>query len=114
MEFDRQADPVRATFVAILQQLNRTESIHEGHQPEQALYLEDLQHVLRKFWAIDEARVKLPFALGLLLRNGMVEIDSSRLAAMGAREARSRPRYRITSHGKQFLVDAISKTDRIA
>ncbi len=113
MEFDREADPVRATFVAILQQLNRTESINEGHQPDQSLHLDDLERVLRKFWAIDEERVKLPLALGLLLRNGMVEIDSTRLSAPAPGQ-RARPRYRITTQGKQFLVDAISNASRIA
>ena len=107
------ADPVRATFVAILQQLNRAESIHEGQVREQALVLDDLDRALRRFWAIDEKRVKLPFLLGLLVRNGLVKVEPGgggpprERAATGAR-------YRITPQGKQFLVVAQQKGDRIA
>ena len=112
MEFIGHSDPIRATFVAILQQLNRTESINEGKERQQSLYLDDLQRILRRFWAVEEEHVKLPLALGLLLRNGLVEVDP--VAAPGAPTAvRGRPRYRITSAGKQFLVEAVVKTDRI-
>lgn len=112
MEPGGQGDPVRATFVAILQQLNRTESINEGKERQQSLYLDDLQRMLRRFWAIDEDHVKLPLALGLLLRNGMVEVDA--MAPPGATPApRGKPRYRITSQGKQFLIEAIAKSERI-
>ncbi len=112
MEMMGQSDPVRATFVAILQQLNRTESMNEGKERQQSLYLEELQRILRKFWAIDGDHVKLPLALGLLLRNGLVEVDST--AVVGAAPPlKGRPRYRITSEGKQFLVDAIQKAERI-
>jgi hypothetical protein len=107
------ADPTRATFIAILQQLNRAESIHEGRDHDQALYLDDLHHALRRFWAVDEQKVKLPLALGLLVRNGLVRIEVG-----GQVPARGRPsagaRYRITSQGKQFLVEATQKSDRIA
>lgn len=113
MAFGSEQDPVRATFVAILQQLNRTESMNEGNEPDRSLYLDDLQRVLRRFWALDEERVKLPLALGLLLRNGMVEIDATERPSNGP-GTRMKPRYRITSQGKQFLVEAISKGDRIA
>lgn len=113
MEFIGQADPIRATFVAILQQLNRTESINEGKELQQSLYLDDLQRILKRFWAVEGEHVKLPLALGLLLRNGLVEVDPN--AAPGApTAAKARPRYRITTQGKQFLVEAISKADRIA
>lgn len=113
MEFIGHADPIRATFVAILQQLNRTESMYEGKETQQSLYLDDLQRILRRFWAIEEESVKLPLALGLLLRNGLVEVDPN--PAPGAPNgSRGRPRYRITSQGKQFLIEAIAKADRIA
>jgi hypothetical protein len=112
MEFIGHSDPIRATFVAILQQLNRTESMNEGKERQQSLYLDDLQRILRRFWAIEEEHVKLPLALGLLLRNGLVEVDPT--AAPGAPTAmKGRPRYRITTTGKQFLVDAIANPDRI-
>lgn len=112
MVAEARADPVRATFVAILQQLNRAESIHEGRSPEQALALDDLDRTLRKFWAIDEGQVKLPLALGLLVRNRLVGVE---LAPAGPRPAAAaaRARYRITAEGKQFLVAALQKDDRI-
>ena len=106
------SDPVRATFVAILQQLNRAESIHEGRNHDQALYLDELDRVLRRFWAIDEERVKLPLALGLLVRNGLVRAEVGGTAPVHGRPP-SGPRYRITPQGKQFLVEALHKTDRI-
>ncbi len=103
-------DPVRATFVAILQQLNRAESRNEGAGLEQALLLDDLEKTLRRFWAVDEEKVKLPLALGLLVRNGLVRAELGSPAGAAA----ARARYRITPEGKQFLVGALEKTDRIA
>ena len=106
------ADPVRATFVAILQQLNRAESIHEGRDHDQALALEDLNRSLRRFWAVDEKRVTLPLALGLLLRNGLVRAETGASSSPAARHEAVR-RYRITSEGKQFLIEALERSDRI-
>jgi hypothetical protein len=111
-------DPIRATLVAILQQLNRVESIHEGRSRDQTLALADLERMLGKFWAIEQDLVKIPLALGLLVRNGMVEVQQ---AAGGnypqsARGPRPSPKvhYRITAGGKQFLVESLEKSDRIA
>jgi hypothetical protein len=109
-------DPVRATLVAILQQLNRVESLHEGRQRDQALELGDLERMLSKFWAIDEGAVKVSLALGLLVRNGMVEVQAAENygpAAKGPKKA-SKAHYRITAGGKQFLVENLQKSDRIA
>jgi hypothetical protein len=108
-------DPVRATLVAILQQLNRAESINEGKTREQSLALADLERILAKFWAVDQQLVKIPLALGLLVRNGMVEAEATGGYATAPR-SRPAPRanYRITTAGKQFLVDAQEKSDRIA
>lgn len=98
--------------MAILQQLNRIESIHEGRHDGQALELPDLERLLRKFWTIDEEKVKLPVVLGLLVRNGMVLAEVVR--ATPPQRASGRARYRITPQGKQFLVEALAKADRIA
>jgi hypothetical protein len=106
-------DPVRATFVAILQQLNRAESLHEGRAQDQALGLDDLERTLRRFWAVDENQVKLPLALGLLVRNGLVRAEATAPRAPTGPSG-GRARYRITSEGKQFLIEALEKTDRIA
>jgi len=112
MATGERADPVRATFVAILQQLNRAESVHEGRDHDQALPLEDLARALRRFWAIDEGRVKLPLALGLLVHNGFVQAELGHAGTPRGR-APGAARYRITSQGKQFLVEALERTDRI-
>lgn len=108
-------DPVRATLVAILQQLNRVESIHEGRERDQALALADLERMLAKFWAIEQELVKVPLALGLLVRNGMVEVHSGGNYPASAKERRpaTKAHYRITAGGKQFLVENLQKSDRI-
>jgi hypothetical protein len=106
-------DPTRATLVAILQQLNRVEAMHEGNPSEQALGLSDLQRIFQKFWAVERDGVKVPVALGLLVRNQLVEA-----AAEGDRPGDGRgatpARYRISAEGKRYLVDAQEKSDRIA
>jgi hypothetical protein len=109
-------DPVRATLIAILQQLNRVESIHEGRARDQALSLSDLERLLTKFWAIEQELVKVPLALGLLVRNGMVEVQSSVGLGSAPRVAKgaSKAHYRITAGGKQFLVENLEKSDRIS
>jgi hypothetical protein len=104
------ADPVRATFVAILQQLNRAESVHEGRLHEQAIPLQDLAYSLRDFWAVEERRVQLPQALGLLVRNGLVRAEAVPRPVRGPAPP---TRYRITAEGKQFLIGALDKADRI-
>ncbi|HZY92928.1 MAG TPA: hypothetical protein VFG07_09210 [Thermoplasmata archaeon] len=105
-------DPVRATLVAILKQLNQAESVHEGKAAEQAMELPELERRLSDFWAVDEGTVKVALALGLLLRNGLV-------AAQGQgdfswqRQRSARQLYQITAEGKKFLVETIKTNDRI-
>jgi len=107
------ADPVRSTLVAILQQLNRAESLHEGHAHEQVLELADLERRLHRFWAVEEDHVKVPLALGLLVRNGLVEVQGGASFPARNRE-KSRVRYHITAEGKKFLVESLEKSDRIS
>ena len=108
-------DPVRASLVAILQQLNRVETRNEGQVKDQVLELSELERLLGKFWAVEQGLVKVSLALGLLVRNGLVEAraDGNYAAAAGAARVR-RALYQITAAGKQFLVDAQEKSDRIA
>ena len=106
----REPDPVRATLVAILQQLNRAESIHEGRSHDQSLTLAELERLLERFWAVERRRVAVPHALGLLARNGLVEAGPE--PSGGGRGRLSR--YRITADGKAFLVEALRHSDRIA
>jgi hypothetical protein len=109
-------DPIRATLVAILQQLNRAESINEGQKREQVLELLDLERLLGKFWAVDQGHVKISLALGLLVRNGLVEARAAPnyAPAAGGPQHRPRAQYQITAAGKQFLVEAQEKSDRIS
>ena len=103
-------DPIRATLVAILQQLNRVEVMYEGQARDQSLELKEVERLLARFWAVDREQVKVPLALGLLVRNGLVE---ARLTDLGAGAGR-RAQYSITAQGKAFLVDAMAQTDRIS
>jgi hypothetical protein len=105
-------DPVRATLLVILQQLNRTESMHEGRPRDQALELPDLERLLQRFWAVESNGVKVPLALGLLVRNGLVEVQAGPSRPSTNRE-RAPVRYHITADGKRFLVDTLAKADRI-
>jgi hypothetical protein len=109
-------DPVRATLVAILQQLNRAESMNEGQTRDQVLALADLERVLGKFWAVEQDLVKVPLALGLLVRNGMVEVQATGNYGKSSPGPRTgaKAHYRITAGGKQFLVETLEKSDRIA
>jgi hypothetical protein len=105
-------DPVHATLIAILQQLNRVESIHEGQERRQTLELREIERLLADFWAIKLDRVKIPLVLGLLVRNGMVEAQAGAPSASRSRTA-SPAAYRITSEGKRFLVESTHQADRI-
>ncbi|HYB77209.1 MAG TPA: hypothetical protein VEE83_00815 [Thermoplasmata archaeon] len=109
---DEQRDPIRATLIAILQQLNRVESMHEGHEHRQTLELKEIERLLNDFWAIKHDQVKVPLALGLLVRNGMVSAEVGNSYASRARAA-SPALYRITTEGKRFLVDSTEQADRI-
>jgi len=105
-------DPIRATLVAILQQLNRVESLHEGRATDQMLELPDLERLLHRFWAVESDQVKIPLALGLLVRNRLVEVvGGPSYPAKG--KPSGRVRYHITAEGKRFLVEAQEKSDRI-
>jgi hypothetical protein len=109
---DDASDPLRATLIAVLQQLNRVESIHEGNEDRQTLELREVERLLSDFWAVKHDQVKVPFALGLLVRNGMVD---ARPGTPGPGAARTRPpaEYRITTEGKRFLVESAQQADRI-
>lgn len=108
-----QPDPVRATFVAILGQLNRAEVRNEGEAPDQSLELPEIERRLADFWAVKNGQVRVPFALGLLLKNRFVQATPGGKEYSWQRQRLSVMRYQITSSGKEFLVDAIQTSDRI-
>jgi len=109
---DEQRDPVRATLIAILQQLNRVESIHEGQEHRQTLELREIERLLSDFWAIRHDQVRVPLVLGLLVRNGMVDVQAGEATAVRSRTLPPAS-YRITTEGKRFLVDSSHQADRI-
>ncbi|HYB77367.1 MAG TPA: hypothetical protein VEE83_01630, partial [Thermoplasmata archaeon] len=94
---------MRATLIAILQQLNRVESMHEGQEHRQTLELREIERLLSDFWAIKHDQVKVPLALGLLVRNGMVDAQAGNAVAARARTL-APAAYRITTEGKRFLI----------
>jgi hypothetical protein len=105
-------DPVRSTLVAILQQLNRAESMNEGRTREQTLELSEIERLLAHFWAVEHEQVKIPLALGLLVRNHLVEgrVASDRKPN---ETGPARAAYQITADGKAFLVETQKSNDRI-
>ena len=105
-------DPVRATLLAILQQLNQAESTNEGKTAEQALELGELDTRLQDFWAVNRGSVKVSLALGLLVRNGMVGVQTSPSYSW-QRQRGVAARYQITAEGKKFLVQTQEKSERI-
>jgi hypothetical protein len=107
------SDPVRSTLVAILRELNRAEEVHEGQAFDQVLELAEIERLLARFWAVEREEVKVPLALGLLVRNGLVEVRDGSTFPPRGRET-PRVRYHITTEGKKFLVEALERSDRIS
>jgi hypothetical protein len=105
-------DPVRATLVAVLQQLNRAESMNEGRARDQSLELREVERLLTRFWAVEQDSVKIPVVLGLLVHNGLVEAKVVDPPDPG--NGTTRVVYRITAGGKAHLVSAQEKSDRIS
>ena len=106
-------DPVRATLVAILRQLNQADASNEGTPGEQALELPELERRLSDFWAIEQGSIKVSLAVGLLLRNGLVQVMAPGDYSW-QRQRSTRHGYQITAEGKKFLVSAIETSDRIS
>jgi hypothetical protein len=106
------ADPLRATFFAILKQLNRADFHNEGDAADQALELPELERRLSEFWAVRSGEARIAVALGLLLSNGFVATDGTPEYSWQRGRTVER-RYRITSEGKQFLLTGIETSDRV-
>ena len=106
-------NPVRATLIAILKQLNMADARGDGAAAEQALELRELEQRLHDFWAIEQGSAKVAQAVGLLLRNGMV-VTTRGADYSWQRQREIAQRYQITSDGKKFLVDSLTTSDRIS
>jgi hypothetical protein len=105
-------EPNRATLVQILRELNKSA---EGatHPEDNGLELGELTGRLEEFWAVRQKAVKVPVLLGALLQNKMVEhLDNKVYSWVRQRDVRDR--YRITTHGKNFLRENIESNQRIA
>lgn len=110
--FDGRADPVRATLLAVLRQLNQSEAHHEGNEQDQALELAEIEEKLSDFWAVKQGKIKVPLAVGLLLRNKMVETRADPKESW-QRQRSVHQRYQITVEGKRFLTEALTTESRI-
>lgn len=106
------ADPVRATILAILKQLNQADVQNTGTMEQPALELAELETRLKEFWAVGDGSVKVALAVGLLLRNGLVETRADKDYSWQRGRTISQ-RYSITAEGKRFLVDSIEQSGRI-
>lgn len=105
-------DPIRVTLLGILKQLNQAEAHHGGTMEEPALELAELERRLKDLGPVGDGSVKVALAVGLLLRNGLVETRADK----GYSWQRGRDvtqRYQITAEGKRFLVDSIQESQRI-
>ena len=104
-------DPLRATLLEALRLLNQAEGF--DHEEEKGLELTELEFQASDFWGVVQAQIKIPFVVGLLLRNRMVRYipggahSWTRQRAMG-------PHYRIDTAGKEFLAQSIVQDGRIA
>ena len=112
MAASNESDPVRATLLAILKQLNQADAHQDGTMADPALELAELEARLQDFWAVDDGSVKVALAVGLLLRNGLVAARSNTEYSWQRGRAVAQ-RYQITSDGKRFLVDSIETSNRI-
>jgi hypothetical protein len=106
-------DIVRPTLIAVLKQLNQAESQHEGRSEEQALELKEIEEKLSDFAPVQQKKVNVSLAVGLLLRNRLVAAPSAKEYSW-QRGRSVAQRYRITAEGKKFLIDSIESSDRVS
>ena len=109
---DGRQDPIRATLLQVLRQLNQSEAHHEGNEQDQALELAEIESRLSDFWAVKQGKIKIPLAVGLLLRNKMVETRADAKESW-QRQRQVQQRYQITVEGKRFLTEALTSESRI-
>jgi hypothetical protein len=96
----------------VLRQLNQTEAHHEGSEQDQALELAEIEQRLSDFWAVKQGKIKIPLAVGLLLRNKMVETRADPKESW-QRQRSVHQRYQITVEGKRFLTESLTTETRI-
>lgn len=106
------AEPMRATFVELLRKLNRADQEDTAGGPDCALELGEIERGLGEFPAVKDGSVRVSVALGLLLRNGLVEAERGSEYSWQRQRTIAR-RYRITTSGKKFLLEQIDRADRV-
>lgn len=105
-------DPMRATFLAILRQLNQADVQHDSASPDQSLELAEIERRLSDFTPVLSGSVKVARALGLLLMNRLVAANADPEFSW-QRGRTVAQRYQITPLGKQFLLENIERKDRV-
>jgi len=97
------------TLTEVLRRLNQA-SERGGAAPE--LEYAELERALFHFWATQAGEVDLPFALQLLLENGLVETVHEPVYAWDRQRVMGE-RFRITTMGKSYLFRQIVENGRI-
>lgn len=104
-------DPLRASLLEVLRQLNAAESYAD--ERERGMELDEIIAVTSEHWTVHKAGVKIPQTVGLLLRNRMVDYVN----VTGRSWTRQRdfgPHYRINGAGKLFLAKWVEESQRVA
>lgn len=100
---------LHATLLEVLKRLNQAFE-RDPELPE--LEYPELERAMRSFWAEQVGEVDLPFALRLLIENGLVSTVAAPVYAWD----RGRilvERFRISTLGKAYLVRQLEVTGRI-
>jgi hypothetical protein len=112
MEDPGATDPVGATLLAILELLRGSEHA-TGRRPNgPALGLDDLERRLQAAAPGGSKAVPVALALGLLVRQGLVQAQGSERGAWRETD-QDRQLYQITPEGRQFLTDARAAAPRL-
>lgn len=101
---------MRAALVEILRLLNQAERFDDDR--EKGLELQEIQELAADHWSVQKGGIKPAQALGLLIRNKMVD----HVGGMVTSWTRGRdfgPHYRINGSGKVFLKEYIDERERV-
>ena len=109
---DSEVWPLHETLVELLRRLNR---MSEHVESVDGMELREIERSMYHFWVTRTHEVDLhrALALGLLLRNGLVQVMAPGDYSW-QRQRSTRHGYQITAEGKKFLVSAIETSDRIS
>ena len=97
------------TLLEVLKRLNQAEE-RRGDVPE--LEYAELERAMSRFWATQVGETDLPFALRLLLENGLIGAVEEPVYAWD-RQRVVGERFHITTMGKSYLVRQLRETGRI-